>query len=132
MAPIGGWFVLVQSHSSTVASRTLYLRHYSAQLFEARKLLHTGGVPTSLTLLFGRSLRSLRFVASGRVIHLSPHPPFPVLNMPCGFCGRLTQYIHQTTRTVLRWRLIQLAKSLYTYVLSTKRIHWQENISIDQ
>ena len=87
--------------SSTVASRILFLTLLrtaaETAVSEVYKLLRTGGVPTSLTLLIwrwltvssvfaGRSARtSCSSLTRGRAVRLytpsSPHPPFD-------FCGR--------------------------------------------
>ena len=89
---IAGWTVLLQSCSSAAPSRTLSLWLCSEQLCETaisgvRKLLRTGGVPTSLTLLFWRWLtissvftgRSARTSYSHSVSTPTPPPsPFPI------------------------------------------------------
>ena len=97
---------------------TLLRTAIETAISEVHKLLRTGGVPTSLTLLSWRcipikdskerlfvmtqahrqcpgggrrSLRSLRVGALGRAVHLYPSlpPPFPIPNKPYGFCGRI-------------------------------------------
>ena len=56
------------------------------------KLLRTGGVPTSLTLIVVLAVSSLFTDRSARTSYSSlpdPSPlPFPVPNKPYGFCGR--------------------------------------------
>ena len=82
------WLVCLaaeQSCTSAVAFRTLSMTLLRAAvetaISEVHKLLRTGGVPISITLLFWRWLTvSLRVGALGRAIHLYPPthpPPFP-------------------------------------------------------
>ena len=64
------------------ASLWLLCATVETAISKVHKLLRTGGVPTSLTLLSRsgggwRSLRFLRVGARGRAIHLCPVPPFP-------------------------------------------------------
>ena len=89
-ALIESWTIVCFSCSSTVAFRTL-----KQQLAEVHKLLHTGGVPTSLTLLFWQWL-TVSSACAGRsawtsylCLLLTPTSPFsPVPNKPYSFCGR--------------------------------------------
>ena len=54
---IAGWIVLLLSCSSTAAfSGTAFVTLFRTAISEIHKLLGTGGVPTSLTLLFWRCL----------------------------------------------------------------------------
>ena len=82
------WLVCLaaeQSCTSAVAFRTLSMTLLRAAvetaISEVHKLLRTGGVPISITLLFWRWLTvSLRVGALGWAIHLyppTPPPPFP-------------------------------------------------------
>ena len=92
-AVMAGWILVLLSCSSTVASWTLFLTLFHTAvktvISEVYKLLGTGGVPTSLTLLFWRWL-TVSSVFTGRSARTSysSRPPFPVPNKPYVFCGR--------------------------------------------
>ena len=82
--------LFLDSCSTDIVFVTLLRTAVETAVSEAHKLLRTGGVPTSLTLVFwwwptvssGRS-------AHGRAIHPPPPPPpTTVPNKPHGFCER--------------------------------------------
>ena len=77
-ALIFGWFVLLHSCASTVASRTVSVTLICTVVKTAvsgvHKLLRTGGVPTSLTLMFWRWL-TVSSIFAGRSVRITPPPP---------------------------------------------------------